>query len=126
MGNEHAFTIFEVLADVGLLVDHSLDFYVELFAGELLVDFVVGPGGVCIMDVDEVWFDVVGNRLVVHWFPELSLSRSPVEVILQCAEQIHQLSSGLIIINGHNKTRSFPQGEVPPTLAQDHPPIIQE
>jgi hypothetical protein len=44
----------------------------------------------------------------VHWLPELRLPGSPIEMIFQPEKQIHQLSSGLIIINGHNKTRDLP------------------
>lgn len=99
---------------------------VELFAGELFVDFVVAAGSVGIVDVDEVGLDVVGDRFVVHRLPELGLPRSSIELVFQSEKQIHQLSSGLIIINGYNKTRSLPQREIPPPLAQDHPSRVQK
>ena len=114
------------MSDIGLLVYHSLDLDVELSTGELVVYFLVASGGVGIVDIDEMGFDVVGDRLVMRWLPEFGLSRSSIEMIFQSEKQIHQLSSGLIIINGHNKTRSLPQREVPPSLAQDHHSRVQE
>lgn len=119
VGDEGAFTVFKVLPDVGLLVDDALDVDLEFFAGELVVDLLVGAGGVGIVDIDEVGLDVVGDGFVVHRLPEFCLSGGSIEVVLQSEKQIHQLSSGLIIINGHNKTRSLPQGEVPTSLEED-------
>jgi len=60
------------------------------------------------VDIDEVGFYVVRDGFVVNWLPEFGLSGGSVEMILQPEKQIHQLSFGLIIINGDNKTRALP------------------
>ena len=47
----------------------------------LFLHFFKGAGLISVVDVDEMWADVVGNGLVVLGFPEFGLSCRALEVV---------------------------------------------
>jgi len=68
-------------ADITWSIDCFLDLYLELLALELGEDLLASAGGVGLVDVDVVWFYVVGDCLVVLRFPEFGLAGRTVKEV---------------------------------------------
>ena len=52
----------------------------------------MGAKLVGVVDVDEMGFDIVGNGLVVFWFPESSLTSGAIKEVFKNKRKLHQLN----------------------------------
>ena len=110
VSEENSLTTFEVSLNIRRIVNHTLDLQLELSACHFRVYLLLRSQFVGIVNIDEMRFDVVRNRIVVLRLPELSLPRGTSQTILPLLQQLHH---NYLNYKSTNSTTPIPKNQIP-------------